>query len=200
MQTKTILLIGILLLALPTFTIASESSSVKKFESFYVGANIGTSYNDDLCDGTISCEDTDTGFKIYAGYQFTDIFGIEAFYTDLGEFSASAYIYPTTVSINASASGLGAVATASIPIGDSVALFAKAGFMYWSVDVSASAGPYHISRNDDGVGFTAGLGARYSFTDKFGLRIDWDRYHVGDDNTTGETNIDLFSAGAFLSF
>ena len=95
---------------------------------------------------------------------------------------------------------LGAVATASWPITESFAILSKLGLIYWSVDSSASGGGYSVSINDDGVGLAFGLGLRYSFTDNFGIRAGWDWYNVGDDSTTGESDVDLFSAGLFVSF
>ncbi len=178
---------------------------MKGSESFYVGASVGMSYGRDVCDGVTTlgfCDDTDTGWKVYGGYQFTPVWGVEVFYTDLGEYTATDYSLGifTPIDVNASASGMGAVATASWPIGDSFALFSKLGFLYWSVDSSASAGGYSVSIDDDGVGFTLGLGTRYSFTDNFGVRVGWDWYNIGDDSTTGGSDVDLFSGGIFVSF
>ncbi|AGF77246.1 OmpA-like transmembrane domain-containing protein [Desulfocapsa sulfexigens DSM 10523] len=205
MKTKTIITIATTLLSVSTLAVAlEEAPSVKGTDAFYMGISAGTSYGRDVCDGLLTCDDSDTGFKVYGGYQFTPVWGVEAFYTDLGEFTGSSLVsvYPQflSVSANASASGMGAVATASWPIGDSFALFSKLGFLYWSVESSASGGGYAVSIDDDGFGLALGLGARYSFTDNFGVRAGWDWYTVGDDSTTGESDVDLFSAGIFVSF
>jgi len=202
MRTKAIITVAATLLTVSNLAVASEGTTVKGSESFYVGASVGTSYGRDVCDGLTFCEDTDTGIKVYGGYQFNPVWGVEAFYTDLGEFSGSTLwsYYTPSISAKASASAFGAVATASWPISDSFAIFSKLGLLYWSVDSSASGGGYTVSIDDDGVGLALGLGLRYSFTDNFGIRADWDWYSVGDDSTTGESDVDLFSAGIFVSF
>lgn len=51
----------------------------------YVGANVGRSEQKLTVDGVAAFKDNDTAFKIYGGYQFTPVFGIEAGYADLGK-------------------------------------------------------------------------------------------------------------------
>ena len=197
MKVTIITVVSVVLLSISNLAVASES--------FYIGASAGTSYGRDVCDDLTTigdCGDSDTGFKVYGGYQFTPVWGVEAFYTDLGEFTATDYSLGILNSINVSASadGIGTVATASWPIGDNFAIFSKLGFLYWSVDSSASMGAQSASISDDGLALAAGLGLRYSLTENFGVRADWDWYSVGDESTTGDSDVDLFSAGIFVSF
>ncbi len=37
-----------------------------------------------------------------------------------------------------------------------------------------------VSSDDDGTDVSYGLGVGYRITNKFGLRIEWEKYEVGD--------------------
>ena len=74
----------------------------------YIGLGFGgTAYVDsNFVEEQQSAEDelgsSDSGFKIYGGYQFNQIIGLEASYTDYGEFTAGDYIHASQ-SVNISA-------------------------------------------------------------------------------------------------
>ncbi len=84
---KSILAMGAAAL-LSTAVIAGPNSS-----GAYVGAGFGaTGYADDnyVQDvGRTGLDKSDTGYKIYGGYQFNNIVGVEVGYTDYGKFSAA---------------------------------------------------------------------------------------------------------------
>jgi len=62
---------------------------------FYAGAGYGPTayYDDDLIEewGGYEQDDDDSGRKIYAGYQFNRIVGVEASYTDYGRFRSTLF-------------------------------------------------------------------------------------------------------------
>src|SRR5713226_3023971 len=77
---------------------------------FYLGAGIGQSKFIDQCSSepgiTItSCSDTDTATKLFAGYQITRNWGVEASYVDFGKFTASAIVLGTPASLVVKANG-----------------------------------------------------------------------------------------------
>lgn len=182
-------------------------------EKMYVGFGAGSSSTRELWDGFVLLQDKekrDTGWKIYGGYQFNSVVGLEAFYTGLGEFSAidASTVAPAPAKINAAVKGAGAVLTAAFPILDQFALFGKLGFIFWNVDTTISqrgvsifnSGDGYLFDDETGVGATFGLGGRYFFTDNIGIRLEWDWYSVGDGSSAGDMDIDLFSAGAIFRF
>lgn len=58
----------------------------------YVGGAIGFSQLDGACDDIgDSCDDEDTGFKVFGGYKFTPNFALEANYIHFGEATASGF-------------------------------------------------------------------------------------------------------------
>ena len=97
---KITLALGVIAL-LSTAVIAGPNSS-----GAYVGLGYGvTEYYDD--GWTSSVDKSDSGYKLYGGYQFNNIIGVEASYTDYGSFTDkvtnSEYVSPTTFSVAANA-------------------------------------------------------------------------------------------------
>ena len=70
---------------------------------FYVGGGFGQSKAKDWCAnaGGISCDDRDTAWKAFGGYQFNRNFAAELGYTNLGEFKASAGGLTDNAKVNA---------------------------------------------------------------------------------------------------
>src|SRR5690606_11097829 len=104
--------------------------------NFYVSGSLGQMEAREACDDVIiSCDDKDTAWRHFAGYQFHPNFAVELGYADLGEVSASA------PGLNASveATALDLVAVGSIPLGDRFSLFGKVGAYRGEAEGRASA-------------------------------------------------------------
>ena len=173
---------------------------------FYAGAAVGQSRAQDVCVGvTISCDDKDTSWKIFGGYQFNKNFGAEIGYVDLGNFTANGVITGVTVSADASAKGWEFLGVGTLPIADNFSAYGKLGFFRWDVDVSASGAipgfTAAASASDSGYDITFGLGLKYDFTKNVGARLEWQRYNdIGNTSTTGRTDVHLYSLGIVFKF
>ena len=66
--------------------VLAEDQQSEKNRSWYIGAGLGITELDPDTDNTgYSVSDkSDTGFKLFGGYDFTEQFSVEAFYADLG--------------------------------------------------------------------------------------------------------------------
>lgn len=175
-------------------------------EGFYVGGSAGRVDARDACDGLVdvnfvgSCDSTDTGWKIFGGYQFTPNFEAEAFYADLGDTSANGTIQGLPATANVEIDGFGISAIGIFPIGDKFDVLGKLGFLRWDIKSSATVGSNSASLEANGTDIMFGIGARYSFSERFAIRVEWERFNdVGDDNI-GESDVDLLSAGIVWSF
>ncbi len=70
-----------------------------------------------------------------------------------------------------------------------------------TITVTGPGGPVTFDNDDDGTSFAVGLGAEFNITERFGLRAEWERaFDVGEKDTVGETDIDLFTVGAAVFF
>lgn len=179
---------------------------------FYLGAGVGQSKIDagncdDIDDGSlISCsvDDSDIGFKVYGGYRFNPHIAVEGGYVDLGEASATANsdgsgIYPAGA-LEAKVKGKGFLLQGMFGgnIHERVSIFATAGLLFSSVDadVSAGGGALKFSESASDTETKFGLGADIAINDRFSLRGEWERFmDVGDDDKTGEGDVDLLSVG-----
>jgi len=155
----------------------------------YVGVSAGQSKFRTSCGSVFDCDQKDSAWKVQAGGNFNQMFGIELGYTDFGNmraFGGDTEAKATSISL-----------TAGVPIGH-FALFAKGGGAYGRTDVSAASGSLVATGKKSGWGSTWGVGATYAFTPNLQARVDWDRYKL--DFVGGDHDVDLVSAGVQLRF
>jgi len=192
--------IGQGLLAATVFTVLSTPIYAED-HNFYLGASIGSAKANDACDDLDevsfigSCDERDTAGKLFAGYQFTSLWGVEAFYADFGETSAKGTINGDSAKAEFDADGFGLAATATWDINEQFSIFGKFGVIRWDVDGKASIENLSATDDDDGTDILFGAGAGYSFTENIAIRAEWERF-----NDVSDTDIDLFSAGIVYSF
>jgi len=61
------------------------AASMGAFAQGYLGAGFGVSHLNIDCEGTTSCDTSDTGYKVYGGYKFAPMFAVELGYLDFGK-------------------------------------------------------------------------------------------------------------------
>lgn len=169
---------------------------------WYVGASIGQSKAKDTCPNTVpvgvNCDDTDTGWSVFSGYQFNKYLGAEIGYADLGEFKVSTS--GTTDTLKVKGSELLGVGT--FPINPQFEVYGKVGVFFWNVKESCAGTlcPFG-SQNETGSDLTYGLGAKFTFTKNVGVKVQYQRYKdVGNEATTGKDDVDVVSVGVVFKF
>lgn len=198
-----------------------SSAASAREQNFYGGVGIGRSGADvteitkqDILDlGYSSVNNfqngsnkSDTAWKIYGGYRFNPHVAAEVFYADLGKFSSNASgsavdASSTTVNFTLNSAlkinGFGAAALLGAPVSDQWSVFAKPGLFVWdaklTVNNTKTGSSQSVSTDKKGTSPSLGLGADYAFTSQLGARVEWERFFdVGDKNTTGKSNVNLF--------
>ena len=177
---------------------------------FYLGASVGRAEAVGACDSldTLSfvgeCEGTDLGWKLFGGYQVTKHFGMEAFYAGLGSYTAEGNIQGVTVPVSTKTQvdSFGMAATVNVSLVNKLEIIGKVGFHLWEVSSDANAASLaSISVDDTGIDPVIGLGMQYALNDRFSVRGEWERYlGAGNPNSTGESDMDMISAGIVFSF
>lgn len=152
-----------------------------------------------------SLDDTDTGYKFQLGYRFNPNWAIEGGYVDLGKFNYNATFTGGTASAQVKASGLNIAGVGTYPINDQFSVFGKLGFIDGKVEESITAtgpgGTASGSASATKVKANYGFGATYNLSKAWGLRAEWERFSkLGDNNTTGESDVDLLSVGVVFNF
>lgn len=174
-------------------------------EGGYAGVGFGQASVDVDCDLDISCskEDSDTALKIFGGYQFNPNFAIEVGYYDLGEASITGTdsLFGTVTS-KAEASGFNFAIVGSFPVAERFTLMGKAGFFRWDMDASANSSVFgSASANETGFDPMFGIGGAFNFSEALGIRVEYEKFlDVGDENTTGQSDVDLLSASLVFRF
>lgn len=189
---------------------------------WYFGAGVGQSHfssgrlNDLVPSGWIaSSNETDTAYRLSAGYQVTPYLGLEAFYADLGRVTIDAHAPPgqpipidTENQLNGrvDAQGWGAAVKGAYPLTDTWRAYARAGLLdarvrFQDHGENGSVNPPIISITTIDVRSTNwkaayGVGVEWDFSPQWSATLSWDQFHqLGDSATTGEYNVNLLAAG-----
>ena len=115
-----------------------------------------------------------TEWKVYGRYQFTETWGAELNYSDWGKRGAQGQTAAPEAAPRGSQINL--AATGTVPITPGLSLYGKLGYGRNEVTgspycLSAACGPLAGGRSQ---GTRAGVGLRYSFSDNWGLRLDYE--------------------------
>lgn len=192
------------LLALGVIAAATAlPAAAQQTQHFYGGLSVGQAKSGDFCDqvGGTSCDDKDTAFRIFGGYQFHPNIGVELGYADLGKAKASASGPGGSASAEEKFTAWDLVAVGSYPIGTGFSVFGKLGLYYGKAEATVNVNlPGFFSGtgsdSETGTDFTYGLGAGFDFNKNFGARIEWQRYNGFSD----ASNLDVFSLGVLYRF
>lgn len=195
----------------------ASSSALADDSGWYVGANVGQSEAkiDDaritsglLAGGftttSIAEDESDLGYKLFGGYQFTRFVALEAGYFDLGKFNFTATTVPLgTLSGSIKVKGVNFDAVGLLPISDRFSAFGRVGVIYAEANDSFSGtGSVNVpnsSPSERATNYKLGLGLQYDFTASLGMRAEAERYRI-DDAVGNKGDIDLYSAGLVYRF
>lgn len=143
----------------------------------YVGFSLGETEHEGFCDGAaavgLSCDETDTGFKLYIGIDLDETFAVEASLVDLGQASFGAFGYRGTYEMSA----LSADVVAKIPFDEKFSIFGKVGLALWSWDFSENIFVFGPD-SDSGIDLKYGFGAELNLQDNIGLRGEYEVYDI----------------------
>jgi len=171
------------ILALAPLTAIADSG-------FYVGGSVGSASLTDDFDG-FDIDDDSTSFRLTAGWQINDFFSLEGGYHNFGELEQSFDVGGNPIDIRLKADGFTLGATGSVPLGQSFALFGRAGAFFWDGD--AEINNISQARPED-TNLYFGGGAKVAISDRLALVGDWTRYELED------TESDVISLGFTLGF
>jgi OOP family OmpA-OmpF porin len=166
-----------------------------------------------VVEATTSLDDSDTGFGAGVGFQVNEHFAAELAYVDLGETSYDATgtvtdgisNFPADFALSQSAEGPVFSLLGFLPVGERFAVFGRAGIALMSVDadvaVSIDGEPAAAEASTTRSNGVYGLGVEYSMSNRFGLRLAWDRYAgVGDEELMDDIDVDLFTLAVRYNF
>ena len=171
---------SLMLLAMGVSVVFVAAVSASKARAdWYAGAAVSQAYVNES-----GLDENDTGGKIFGGYRFNDYIAAEAEYYDFGD--------QTDNTNSFSVNGAGLALVGSVPVTDSLSVFAKGGLHSWNLDVSGPIAAQFTDTSSTDPYY--GVGIDYSINDRWGIRGEYTRYEV--DNF----DVDVASVGVVLSF
>jgi len=171
----------------------ATSASAQLTNKAYIGGAFGASNVAVDCGFPYSCDNDDTGYKIYGGYKVHPQIAIEGGYIDFGKSNISAGSF-----------GLGSIAVDAflvnaagrLPFTRELTGVGRLGLAF--VDTKVSGSTYYGNRTDSATNVYCGLGLEYSFNKNL-------RGTASADFTTGEVSgnegsVRLLSLGVRYDF
>jgi len=136
----------------------------------YIGAAGGVTHVNLDCTGATSCDTSDTGAKLFGGYNFGNGFSLEAGYVSFGKFKGSdgtlsATIKPTAITLG------GAF---SLPLNTDWGMNFRLGVAQVKTKVNASSGALSGSDSESKAKVYAGLGLTYAVSKDVKLELGFD--------------------------
>lgn len=142
-----------------------------------------------------SIDDSDVTYGLALGYRLNPYFAAELSYVDLG---AASYNPPDDVGAEVSAKGPAGSLLFFWPVHERVAPYLRAGITIMDTTAKVSGSS---SESTSRSNLLYGVGADFTLTDRFGVRVEWTRYaDVGSEDVTGEGNVDTIVAGVRFQF
>ena len=195
MKTKALLAVA----ALGAAAFSLPAMAQMSMSSAYIGGGIGQSKFKDGCTGGsfpgVSCDDKDTAFKIFGGYQFNKNIAAEIGWTDLGKAKASGP--GGTAEAKASAFELDAVG--AFPVWQQLSILGRLGLYYGEGKLDAPG----VSGTKKTTDLTYGLGVGWDFNKNLGVRGEWQRYSkikFEAAGTSGDTDVDVYGVSLLWRF
>jgi OOP family OmpA-OmpF porin len=159
--------------------------------------------------GTSSLDDSDTSFSLVGGYRVSEYFAVEAGYVDLGtaEYRSSGMVdriglppTPATYSADFEVTGFTATAIGAVPIGTAFDVHGQAGILFADTKITERATVSSSTASDsfsaDSQDLFYGLGVGLQVGQNWSFSLDWQQFKdVGDDEETGETDVNRLSLG-----
>jgi OmpA-OmpF porin, OOP family len=192
------------LFAAPAAAQGSDASGI------YLGGSLGYSQYKDTCKNLfIPCDDEDTAWRIFGGYQFNRNWAAELGFGDFGETHGSGPIPAggeaafRTRSYGVDLTGIG-----TFYLTQRLSLFGRLGAYMGRTtrDIEFTNFPnVHEAKTNSGVTYGAGVGYNLG---RLGLRVEWQRYdNIGtnqnsgiEGGASGTDEVDVFSLALLFRF
>ena len=136
---------------------------------------------------------TGAGYKLFIGHEFYRFLGVEAGYTDFGQFKKTLEGSGTPTTVTVDGKGWDVAATFRIPIVNFLGIYGKIGYLFWTSDLSEAIGSLTSgSASGNDVFYAAGL--RFNLSAKIALLAEWEQDRLGSD-----FKVDMVNAGLRLT-
>ncbi|MEO7725810.1 MAG: outer membrane beta-barrel protein [Burkholderiales bacterium] len=196
--------------------IASAAPAAAEFTNFYGVLSVGRAKNSvqaiavdnyDLANGfatsTTSASSASNVGKIQLGYAFGKTFALEGGYNYMGKATFNTNTNLGSFNGNRETSLFNLDMVGKIPLNDRFSVLGRVGGYYWKTESqlpnAATRSTTKIGENGFDIKF--GAGVQYEFTDRFGMRAEYERFNgIGKSTSTGDSKVNQITVGAVLKF
>ena len=165
----------------------------------YVGFNLGSAKQKFSVSGE-SASESKTGAKVYAGTNLDQNFGVELGYVDFGRINKSFNDGVNAGSISVKSNAFYVAGTATAPINDQFAVFAKLGITANRSKLNATVNGQSGSTSRNNTDAILGIGGSYAFSKELSAVVKYENFgkvaKQGDDSVKA----DLLSVGLRYKF
>lgn len=188
---------AVVVLALAAGSAVAVPALAQGAQPYYLGASIGQTTASDGCSGIIvpgiTCNDSDTAWRILGGYRINPNFSVELGYQDLGKVRATGFGVDGEVMANVwELVGIG-----TLPLKNRFSVYGKLGGYRGDTKLRSNAG---FSGSDTNTDFTFGVGGRYDFSPQIAFRAEYQSYQSVGGSNVGTSDFDVISVGALFNF
>ncbi len=155
----------------------------------YLGASLGTA-SSEFCTGLTNCGETNNTWKAYSGVRMTEKVFVEGGYVQFGDQQG----LDGTTELTSSTKGYTTAGVVTYSVNDQIELFGKAGMWWWKNEQKKASGKVAAEGSD----ILFGAGANYNLGNNMGVRAEWERYQMSQDNAVKQP-LDLLSVGVTFS-
>lgn len=167
-------------------------------QAHYFGVGAGPSRIDISCAGTVTCDTTDSGFKLYGGFSLPGPFALEAVYFDWGQASSTSSPGGVTATLNTEARGLGVGGAYFLLFGWGQCAL-RAGLAYNKADTHTTLAGVPSSSSHNHTAPYYGFGCAYPLMPNLWLTGDAD-FSRAQYTATDKANTRLLSIGLRFHF
>jgi OOP family OmpA-OmpF porin len=187
----------VVILAVAAGVSAAPPVEAQGTSPFYVGGSIGQTTASDGCSGIIvpgvTCNDSDTAWRILGGYRVNPNLSVELGYQDLGKVRATGFGVNGEVTANV----WELVAVGTLPLRNRFSLYGKIGGYRGDTQLRSNAG---FSGSDTNTDLTFGIGGRYDLSPQVAFRAEYQTYQSVGGDTVGTSDFDVISVGVLFNF
>jgi OmpA-OmpF porin, OOP family len=184
------------LVAVATASVAPSALAQYRGQAgWYAGVSLGQSEVEiEGCGGAVSCDEKDTAWRVFGGYQFNQNFAAELGFHQLGDASASG----PGGSVEFETNAFELVGVGAFPLGAQFSVYGKAGFYRGETEVSGTF-PF-LPVKETSTDLTYGVGVQYHVNRQIGVRAEWQRYTNMGGGIISEVDVDVMSIGLVFRF
>ncbi len=149
-------------------------------------------------------DESDTGFKLFGGYQFNRHIAVEGGYFNLGKFGFNATTVPAgTLAGQIKLQGVNLDLVGTLPLTERLSALGRVGAHYASArDTFTGSGAVNVldaNPSERGAGLKLGAGLQYQFGQSLWVRAEAERYRVRD-GVGNRGDVNLYSVSLVFPF